>query len=810
MRGTLLLICLLWTGQILCQSKITGIVTNLQQEALPFVNILVNGNNKEGVTTDIEGRFEIKNASPIDSLLFSYVGYETLIKKGPFQSPLRIQLQPTAYDIATVEIIAGENPAHRIIRQVVANRKRNDHEKMPAYECTTYNKMNMGFIPRTAELDSVFAQQDTSKERIQKAYAELKKIHRTFEQQDMMLIESVSKRKFKYPKDVQEEILHNRVSGFKELPLATLATDAQPFSFYEEQIFILDKAYLNPISKGSTRKYFFQIQDTLYQEQDSIYIISFQPKKGKNFEGLKGVLYLHTNQYAIKNVIAEPYEKGIINFKIEQQYQWVQAEHWFPEQLNFELHWEQMANNHMAFVGKGITYISDINLHPNFSKKTFRKAEGIIFDQTAFSTVDSTWKYYRIDSLTVKDKRTYAMLDSIGTSLKLDKRVRQLAALGEGRLPLGVVDWVWRNSIGFNRYEKVRLGIGLSTNETLSDHFELGGYYAYGFGDKAWKYGAKASIFFDEYEHHSLTLAYRQDIAVPALLDYQLSNNILTAQLFSEFIDQWEYKGATFNSRPIKYLSTSLSIGQHQIQPTYDYVFGEADRTSDPLQVFTELGVGLRYAFNEKFSRFLGYNIFETTRFPVVEINVTKGLDNLWNGQYDYTKLLFSLEHSFPTRLFGETHYRIEVGTINQPLPFNRLFAAPAFGNNLSVQLLSNSFRTMEAYEFVSDQFIHFYFRQDFGSLLIKAKRFQPKIALEHNLAFGTLQRPDLHQGIEIKRLEKGFFEAGLIINDLLRFNYLDLFYLGVGVSGFYRYGPYSFDSFKENKRVQVTVTTSF
>ena len=810
MRGTILFICLVFSAQALCQNKITGIVTNLQQEALPFVNILINGNNREGVSTDLEGRFEINEITRIDSLVFSYVGYEIRVWKGPFSSPLHIQLRSTSYEIATIEIIAGENPAHRIIRKVVANRGINDHDKMPAYECITYNKMNMGFIPKTAELDSAYAQQDTTKERIQKAYTELKKIHRTFEQQDMMLIESVSKRKFKYPKDVQEEILHNRVSGFQELPLATLATDAQPFSFYEEQMFILDKTYLNPISKGSTKKYFFQIQDTLYQNQDSIFIISFQPKKGKNFDGLKGVLYLHTNQYAIRNVIAEPYDKGLINFKIEQQYQWIEDEHWFPEQLNFEVHWEQMAQNHMAFVGTGKTYVSDINLQPNFSKKTFRKAEGIVFDQAAFSTVDSTWTYYRVDSLTAKEKRTYEMLDSIGTSLKLDKRVRQLAALTEGRLPLGVVDWVWRNSIGFNRYEKVRLGIGLSTNETLSDHFELGGYYAYGFGDKAWKYGLQASIFFDEYEHHSLEFQYRKDIAVPALLDYQLSNNILTAQLFSEFIDTWEYKGAIFHSRPIKYLSTSLSFGQHQVNPTYDYTFGAGETIGNSTQIYTEVGLNLRYAFNEKFSRFLGYNIFEQTRFPIIELNFTKGFDNFWEGQYAYSKMLFSLEHSFPSRLFGETHYRIEVGKINQPVPLSRLFAAPAFGNNLSVQLLSNSFRTMDAYEFISDQFIHFFFRQDFGSLLLKTKRFQPKVALEHNIAFGNLRQPELHQGIEFNTLEKGFFEAGIVINDLIRYKYLDVCYLGLGVSGFYRYGPYAFDRFQENTRVQATFTASF
>jgi len=793
---------------LISQTTLKGIVYNQESETLPFVNILINNNNKNGVSSDINGRFEISQTTAIQSLTFSYVGYQTLVIETPFDLPLEVELIPTAYDIETIEIIAGENPAHRIIKKAVANKKLNDHEKMPAYQCLTYNKMNMGFIPKTAELDSVYAVRDTSKERVKKAYQQLKQVHKNFEQQDLMLIESVSKRKFKYPKDIQEEILHNKVSGFKELPLATLATDAQPFSFYEEQLFILEKAYLNPISKGSTKKYFFQIQDTLYQGQDSIYILSFQPKKGKNFEGLKGVIYIHTNQYAIKNVIAEPYDKGVFTFKIEQQYQWVAGEHWFPEQLNFEFFWEEMANNYMSFQGTGKTYIKEVNLHPNFSKKTFRKGEGIVFEEKALETPDSIWESQRIDTLTQREIKTYEVMDSLGIAFKLDKRVRQLTTLTEGKVSLGPVDWVFRNSLAFNRYEKVRLGVGLSTNEQLSEKAELGGYYAYGFGDKEWKYGVHANWYFDRYRLHRLELQYQKDIAVPALLDYQLSDNIFTAQLFSEFIDKVEYKGATFYSRPLKYLDTSVSFGQSQTQPTYAYKFGKEGISTN--QIYTELGVNIRYAYNEKFSRFLGYNVFQDTSFPIIELNYTKGFQHLWEGQYDYSKLLLSFEHSFLTRFFGETHYRIEAGYIHQDVPFSRLFAAPAFGNSLSVQILSNSFRTMEVYEFLSDRFIHFYFRQDFGSLLFKTKNFHPKIAIEHNLAYGSLSSPTIHQDIDFKTLEKGFFEVGLVLNDLIRLNYFDLFYLGFGVSGFYRYGPYALEKFKDNRRIQVTVTTSF
>ena len=116
----------------------------------------------------------------------------------------------------------------------------------------------------------------------------------------------------------------------------------------------------------------------------------------------------------------------------------------------------------------------------------------------------------------------------------------------------------------------------------------------------------------------------------------------------------------------------------------------------------------------------------------------------------------------------------------------------------------------MENYEFLSDRFVHFYFRQDFGTLLFKTEKFQPEFAFEHNIAFGSLTAPALHQGIEFKTLEKGFFEGGVVVNNLLRFNYLNMGYLGLGLGVFYRYGPNALATFKENRRIQMTTLLQF
>jgi len=119
---------------------------------------------------------------------------------------------------------------------------------------------------------------------------------------------------------------------------------------------------------------------------------------------------------------------------------------------------------------------------------------------------------------------------------------------------------------------------------------------------------------------------------VPAVVDFSLSENFFSARFFSDLIDNSEYKGAVLNSRPLKYLRTRVSFGQDQVTPTYDYTY--LPRELSNRFIFTEAALGIRFAYNEKFSRFLGYNIFNESSFPILELNYTKGFDNLWEGEY--------------------------------------------------------------------------------------------------------------------------------------------------------------------------------
>ena len=156
---------------------------------------------------------------------------------------------------------------------------------------------------------------------------------RFLDKQYLFMMETVSSRKFLSPEKNKEEIIASKVSGISQPSFVVMARQFQSFSFYDNFITIANRQFLNPIATGSTDKYFFLIQDTLYTEpRDTVFIISFRPYKGRNFDGMKGVLYINSNGYAVQNVLAEAYDQKneFLKVSIQQQYDLVEGKRWFP------------------------------------------------------------------------------------------------------------------------------------------------------------------------------------------------------------------------------------------------------------------------------------------------------------------------------------------------------------------------------------------------------------------------------------------------------------------------------------------------
>src|SRR5690554_1728281 len=102
---------------------------------LAFVNIVYNEMG-QGVSTNLDGKFEIITQHTIKSIKTSYIGYEPkiiAITEKSFINPILVGLTPTTYNLKEIVVKPGANPAHRIIRKAYTNRQKNNPERLPQF-----------------------------------------------------------------------------------------------------------------------------------------------------------------------------------------------------------------------------------------------------------------------------------------------------------------------------------------------------------------------------------------------------------------------------------------------------------------------------------------------------------------------------------------------------------------------------------------------------------------------------------------------------------------------------------------------------
>ena len=777
-------------------------------KSLAFVNISYNNSGK-GTTTDVNGDFSIKSSKNIYSLRFTYVGYKPFslnLDQNRANKDIVISLEPQLYDIDEVKVVPGINPAHRIIDLVYKFRDFNNPKKIRSFSYSSYNKLYI-----TADIPQILKDslQIPNNLAIDSSLLAIKELTDT---QHLFLMESVSARDFIYPDKNYEEIMASRVSGFQDPSFSLLATQLQSFSFYPEFITILNQEYLNPISKGSKQKYLFILEDTLFTEkEDTLFVISFEPKKGRNFEGLKGFMHINSNRYAIQDVVAEATEKkNIFHIKIQQKYEFIDNEQWFPVQLNTDVIISNFNNqgnviSSLNLHGVGKSYITDILLYPDLHLEKFGNIE-INVEKDAHKQTEAYWEQYRNKPLTSKDTTTYQVLDSIGREENFDRILKVSRTLINGYIPIGFFNLDIASIIDYNSYEGLRLGIGGITNEKLSDKIYLGGHFAYGFKDKAFKYGLNAKWVISRPYDMDLKVSYLDDVKEPASYHFYEISRMFNSDMFRKFLyeqmDIVQEVEASYGFRFLKYVRPRLFINHSYIIYADNYLFKISDGQPEVYinqGSFTELGVRFRFAYNEKFIQSFNEKLSLGTNYPILYGNIIQGV-NWLNGDFNYTKLEARITKVFQTRTIGKSRFTIDGGLVIGNIPYTKLYNGRGSYKPFTIET-DNSFGTMRMNEFISDRFLSVFFKQDFGKLLLKIGRFQPDIVFVTNFGIGTLSNTENHQNIVFNTLEKGYYESGILIN-----NMLNQLFIGYGLGVYYRYGPYSMGNTIDNFAFKFTI----
>ncbi|PHR46931.1 MAG: hypothetical protein COA32_08370 [Fluviicola sp.] len=780
---------------IFAQDKVEIVVLDKQtKEPVSFVKI---GNKAiEPILTDIDGKATLE----VDETLqyhFSFYDYkDTSILGSVLLNEKVVLLTPDSQILDEVVITPGENPAHRIVQNAMDRRKDNDPLRNNSFKYKSFSKFYLtGEVKEGVVRDTI---SDTS---------ELK-MFELLDEQYLFLTETASKRTFSPPSYDKEEVTSYKVSGLNNPMLATLASQLQSFSFYDNIFTIGGSDYVNPIAPGGIRRYLFVLEDTLFHDQDTTYTISFRPRKGKNFDGLSGYLFIHTNGWALERVIASPYgDNSLGDLKIIQEYKFTNDKKWFPYELSTEIVFEGLQlGNYSNAIGRSSLYINDVEFDVPV-KKGFNPVQLEVSVDAANDTVGL--EEARGNKSTDKELQTYKVIDSLGEEANFERMAELLSILATGKIPIGKISIPLRRITDFNQQEGFRLGLGLETNQRFSRVFGIGGYFAYGFRDKSWKWGGDLNVTFHQKRQINLELRYRDDLFERGGVDFQKDNFDLTGQsLYRNFfinrLDRERFAGVTFSGLVTPNFKVQLVGNYRRIRFTDDYayapLFEDINPAVDQFDV-AETGLIVTWNIREKIMMLGDRRVSMGTKFPRLTFKAMKGWDEIFEGEYEYYRLNFNIDQTFTIRGLGRINLQSTNGmTIgNVPLALQQIQYGTGKNWNLVVP---NTFETMQPAEFFSDAQSNLFFRLRFLPLKNKTDWTEPQFVLHSAAGFGTMYNRTDHLNYAFKVPEKGYYESGLIIENLLKSGLT-----GLGIGVFHRYGPYANPALKDNFVYKLSLT---
>ncbi len=803
----ILFLVLLQPSLLTAQEKVVeGRVTDAGDGTpLAFVH-LVTPDGRYGTVTDVEGRFTLRLPRGACCLKVSCVGYAPVTYRiDPQKKVQQIRLHYRPLDIAAVTVRPGRNPAHRIIRLAVVRRRRNDPERLKEYSFISYNKMIL-----TVDADTLLTCDTTLLDSTERA------IRRLLRKQHFFISETVTRRIHRRPGTDQSVVLASRISGFRDPGMILLLSQLQEPTFYREQIHILGKDYVNPVSRGSTRKYVFLLEDTLIRAPgDTTYTISFRPRRNTSFAALEGFLSINSRGWAIENVQARPArDTGDIMVTIRQAYSRFDTV-WFPVQLNTDLLFRtgaiEAGGRTYHPVARAVSYLRDIDLTPGLRKKDMAFDDVQVVPQ-AIRRDSAYWAHYRVRPLDSLERETYRVLDSIGRAEHLDRKARFLTTLLSGAIPAGPFDIDLERLMHYNDYEGFYLGAGLHTNDRVSKVVRAGGYGGYGFRDRSAKYGADVEVLLHPPSGTALRMAYDHTVFTEGGTSFPgMRRALLDVDHYSSFFVRRMNRtdrlalALRFRLKPLRRFRWDLSLERLRKEAYGNYMYLPFDAV-DTTQVYhlTRISLSFRYAFRERVLHTTRSSFFLGSDSPVIHFRYTRGFRDLLGGDFSYGRYDLRVEGRVRTRYLGDLLWRTEGGLVSGHVPATELFIPMGTYRGFTLYT-PYAFGTMRTNEFLADRYASLFLTWDLRDLLIRIRQWKPRPMLVTSLAFGNLSRPEDHRNITVSTFSKGYYESGVVVRRLLVSGLTDL---GAGV--LYRYGPYRLPHTKDNFAFRFSLYYSF
>jgi hypothetical protein len=792
MRAIIVAFLLLTTTFVNAQYILKGvIVDSITKQPLPFATIQ-SKNEPKAVISTIDGRFSItvKQHGPIE---FSYSGHKG---KSVFSSTLKetdtILLAPLQASMEEVIIRMPFDKISRIINTAIQNKPLHNPDQYTRYDCNIYYKMIVDMRKfGNYNMDSIGKRQDslqkvrTAKRKEKDSTKQDTSQRITFSTPShLFMTETYSKRLYKKPGQSQEIILASKVSGLSKTYFANMVTDVLPFHVYTDYIPLNGIDFINPIAKGWQGRYRFLLESEIMVDEDTVFILSYRPKRGTSFNSLSGLVYISSRGYAIAHFTGTNNATDSANnrfVKFEHTYQFKDGK-WFPQELNYDFGIRRVPAPYLQIVWNGHSVIDSVSFDPAPSYK-IDKAHPVKFSDSVDLHGDKAWERFRNDTLSLRERNTYKNMDSLMRKTRMETVLVAGMNLAAGRLPVGKVDVDVQRILAANQYEDTRLGLGLYTNNKISRYYSIGGWFGYGFKDKAAKYGGSLSVFPKGDKETRLSFSYQKNIRLTGevTLHPELQQSVLSNWLLLQVDEFREYAISVYLKKG--YWDISPVFARQEVGPLH-YSFQVAGKAVTQFTTH-EASISLRYAYGEKRVPFLDRYLSAGTKYPIVYSSISLGRISSDAYETTYYRALLAVRFSSHINRWGNDRFQLEGGMIhvenNEPLPRSLLLTGNGYRRSRISAYLWGGFTTMRPFDFYSDRYLSFFYKHDLDKNFWNLKWSKPYLTFAHNLIYGSLKRRSQLAGADLRSFENGYHESGLVLNRILKHN---LGFTDIGLHG--------------------------
>jgi len=652
-----------------------------------------------------------------------------------------------------------DNPAYKILQGIWKNKERNDIRSLDSYDYRKYTSVNIGL----SNIDSVFAKKILGND-----YTAIRKASTEDPSEEKMtlpiFLNELSQRVYGYKNKEKTDTEGERKSGLNEMGrgfgverFSQVFTTVDP---YEDDIKILDKTFVSPLSTRGYGVYNYILKDSITEGDEKIYTIHFFPKKPEDLL-FQGYFKTVDKVFALKEILMKTTKQInmslVRDLSIEKYYSEIIDGIYLPEKSlyegNFTL-FSKKKDEMGAYVKKEV---NDYEYQLNHPKDPLFYDEKVI--QTRSDQFEKNDEYWQKSlGLSKNTQETLKIIEELKSNKKVNSITSAINVLSTGYLDIfkGVQTGSLWNTISNNDVEGLRLRMGFRTFKTEDDKFRLSFYGAYGTRDHKFKYGIEGIYLLSSQPRIVVGASHLRDnlqlsgkLLEPNNLlpktktsfitrgkNYYLSNVMRNTINFDLALD----KNLHFNISGIHQQIESADPGSFSMNYTLP-------GTSNIYNKLTDFSTNLTLVYTPG-RQVYGYGAeqkFGKLPYTTILLKYTKGYKGILNSDFNYNKLQLSVEKNFFLSNFGVLNASVEMGKTFNSVPISLLSPVPA---NQSITVVPKTFSLLNYYNFVTDTYIMGNLEHHFNGFILNRIPLLNKLKLRsfifYRFAYGSISQNNI------------------------------------------------------------------